>query len=81
MRPWRPSRLHRRPLHWRMLDGFAGQLRAAAADAGWPAVGLPDRSIGGGAEAWEAFLRDASWTLLDNAQTALGRLRSKEVSA
>jgi hypothetical protein len=58
-----------------MLDGFAGQLRAAAAEAGWPAVVLPDRSIGGGAEAWEAFLRDASWTLLENAQVALVRAR------
>jgi len=77
MRPWRASRLHRLRLHWRMLDGFAGQIRAAAAEAGWPAVVLPDRSIGGGAEAWDAFLQDATWTLLENAQAALVRLRSR----
>jgi hypothetical protein len=59
-----------------MLDGFAGQLRAAAAAAGWPAVVLPDRTIAGGAEAWDAFLQDASWTLLENAQVALGRARA-----
>jgi hypothetical protein len=60
-----------------MLDGFAGQVRAAAADAGWPAVVLPDRTIADGAEAWDAFLQDATWTLLENAQVALVRVRSR----
>jgi len=75
MRTWRPSRRHHRTLHWRQLDVFAAQVRAAAAAAGFPAVVLPDRRIAAGADAWALFLQDASWTLLENAQVALVRLR------
>jgi hypothetical protein len=80
--PSRPrSRRHRPPLHWRQLGVFTDQVRAAAAAAGFPAVTLPDRRIGSGADAWTAFFETADWTALENAQTALARLRIKEFPA
>jgi hypothetical protein len=72
MRPWRPSRRYRPPLHWRQLQVFTAQVRDQAAAAGFPAVTLPDRRIDAGADAWAAFLEVADWTALEN---ALVRLR------
>jgi hypothetical protein len=78
MPPWHRSRQHRPPLHWRQLGVFTAQVRAAAATAGFPAVTLPNRTIGIGADAWTAFFETADWTALENAQTALVRLRDKK---
>jgi hypothetical protein len=76
MRSNRLPHRSRPTLRWRMLDVLAGQVRAAAAAAGFPAVVLPDRSIAAGVDAWDTFLETADWTTLKNAQTALVRLRS-----
>jgi len=71
---YRPRR-HRPPLHWRQLGLLTDQVRDQAARAGFPAVTLPDRRIGAGADAWAAFLKVADWTSLENAQVALVRLQ------
>jgi hypothetical protein len=75
MPPWHRSRRHHPPLHWRQLGVFTAQVRAAAATAGFPAVILPDRRIGSGADAWAVFFETADWTALEHARTALVRLR------
>jgi hypothetical protein len=81
MPPGPRSRRHRPPLHWRQLGVFTDQVRAAADTAGFPAVTLPDRRIGSGADAWAMFFETADWTALENARTALARLRSKQFPA
>jgi hypothetical protein len=60
-----------------MLDVFAGQVRAAATEAGFPAVKLPGHAIAAGERAWEGFLHDADWTALENALTTLVRRHTR----
>jgi hypothetical protein len=81
MPPWQRSRRHRPPLHWRQLEVFTAQVGDQAAAAGFPAVVLPGRAITAGPDAWAAFLEVADWTALENAQTALVRVRGKEFPA
>jgi hypothetical protein len=77
MRTWRLSRRYRPPLHWRQLGVFTEQVRDQAARANFPALALPDRQVGAGADARDEFLKFADWTALENAQ---GRARASAIA-